>query len=421
MDEFVFYATKFILFFGLYFSFLWVLIMLNSTSRRDSMMKEFPDVSLIIPAYNEEDGIEKTIKSCLSLNYSGKLQIIVVNDCSIDDTLKVANKYKNRITIVDMKKNGGKAAAVNSGLKEVKYDFVGVIDADSRVSSKSVKNAIKLFFQVKEDEVGAVICKMRPDNEDGSLLERIQLIEYMMVGLIRSMSASIRTLHLTPGVLSIYRMKILKKLGGFDKNNLTEDFEIGVRIRKAGYLVEYSHLSPVFTNTPNKFSIFLKQRIRWSRGFLQTHKKHKDIFFNMKHGLFGMYQFPLNVLGPILYFAAIYLISFKMYKEMYKFFFKLVYAPDTLTWFSFDSIADWYLTIDPKVDFLIGFSLLLFGVLIYGIIKFYDYNFFKKNTLKKVWALIFYVMIYNYVYIYVWIVSIVKELQNEKYDWGTKK
>lgn len=424
IEFFFFYLTKFILFFGLYFSFLWVLILLNSSSERKFKNVKLPNISLVIPAYNEEIGIEKTIISVLNLKYPGKIQIIVVDDGSSDKTLELANKFKSKIEIISQK-NSGKAAAVNAGIALTKYDFVGVIDADSEVSTSSVKNSMKYFFQSdKTDSIGAVISKMKPSNESNNLLERIQLIEYMMVGLIRSMSASIRLLHLTPGVLSIYRKEILDKLGGFDHNNLTEDFEIGVRVRKLGYLIEYAHNSEVYTNTPNNFSIFLKQRIRWSRGFIETHKKHSDLIFNKNYGLYGMYQFPMNILGPIIYFLAIYLISFKMYKELYKFIYKLINAPDTIVWFFFEStsefLKDLFLTIDPKIDFLIGFSLVCLGVLIYGIIRFYDYNFFKKDTLKKIWALIFYVMVYNYIYIYVWIVSIIKELQNKKYDWGTK-
>jgi len=371
--EILFYLTKFILFFGLYFSFLWVLILLNSSSERKFNLKKYPNISLVIPAYNEEIGIEKTIKSCLALKYKGKIQIIVVNDCSTDKTFELANKYKDKITIINKKKNEGKAGAVNSGLKIAKYEYIGVIDADSEIATYSVENAIKYFYQKdKKEEVGAVISKMKPTNESGNLLERIQLIEYMMVGLMRSMSASIRMLHLTPGVLSIYRKDILDKLGGFDYNNMTEDFEIGVRVRKLGYLIEYAHNSPVYTNTPSTFSIFLKQRIRWSRGFFQTHKKHSDIMFNKKYGMYGMYQFPMNILGPIIYFLAIYLISFKVYKELSKFFFKLINAPDTITWFSIDSVSefikDLFLTIDPKIDFLITFSLICFSILVYGII-----------------------------------------------------
>lgn len=421
MEELVYYLTQFILFFGLYFSIFWFLVLLNSKFDKDIKIKNYPSVSILIPAYNEESGIEKTIKSCLNLKYKGKLEIIVINDCSTDDTLNIAEKYKDKIIVVDKKKNGGKAAAINSGLEYVKSDFIGVVDADSEVNYDSLQISMKYFFQKDSDKVGAVISKMKPENESNNILERVQLIEYMLVGLIRSLSASLRLLHLTPGVLSIYRTNVIRKLKGFDSNNLTEDFEIGVRVRKLGYMIEYAHRSTVFTTTPSSFKIFLKQRIRWSRGFIQTHKKHKDIFFNSKHGLFGMYQFPMNVLGPIVYFLAIYLISFKIYKELYEFAFKLFNAPDTIDWFYFDSLKDILLTVDPKIDFLILFSFLLLIMMIYGVIRFYEYNFFKKQSFKKIWALVIYIMIYNYIYIYVWIISVIREIRRESYDWGTKK
>jgi len=241
----------------------------------------------------------------------------------------------------------------------------------------------------------------------------------MMVGLIRYLSASQRLLHMTNGG-SFYRTKVVKDLKGFDSKNLTEDFEMGVKVRKSNYLVLYSKESKIYTNTPNVFKTFLKQRIRWSIGFIQTHKKHKDVFFNKKYGLFGMYQFPMNIVGPIIYFLAIFSISFNIYIKLYEFIFKILYTPDLISWFQFDSLRDILLTIDPKIDLIIIMSFLLMMILFYSIIRFYDYNFFKKNPLKKVIAFLLYIMVYNYIYIYVWIISIIKEQKNTKYDWGTK-
>lgn len=420
IETIVSFLTKAIIFFGLYMTIFWILVLINTKNKKNSSEITYSPVSLIIPAYNEENGIEKTIKSALALNYPGEIEVIVVNDASKDNTFKVAKKYDKKIKIIDKKKNAGKAAAINSALKIAKGKFIGVVDADSKISKNSVKNIIKYFDSDDNEKVGAVISKMKPDNESGNLLERIQLIEYMMVGLMRSLSSSIRLLHLTPGVLSMYNAKVLKKLGGFDQNNLTEDFEVGVRVRKAGYLVKYSYESPVYTTTPNRFDIFLKQRIRWSRGFIQTHKKHKNTFFNKKYGLFGLYQFPMNIAGPIIYFLTIFTISFNIYKQLYEFIFKLIYTPGVITWFEFDSLRDIILTLNPKIDLLILVSFILMLTLIYWVMKFYDYNFFKHHTLKKIWAFIVYVMVYNYIYIYVWIVSIIKESRGEKYNWGTK-
>ncbi len=420
-DVIVSYTSKIVIFIGLYFTIFWVLVMLNSIKREQSQIKNWPRVSLIIPAYNEEAGIEKTIKSALALKYPGGLDIIVVNDASKDRTLEIAKRYESIIRIVDKKKNAGKAAAINTALKLVKCEYVGVIDADSEISAGSLRAAIKVFLNKNNDEkVGAVISKMKPTNESGSVLESIQLIEYMMVGLMRALSSSIRLLHLTPGVLSIYKTDLLKSLGGFDSSNMTEDFEAGVKVRKAGYLVQYSYESEVYTTTPNIFKIFLNQRIRWSRGFIQTHKKHKDIFFNKKYGAFGLYQFPMNVFGPIIYFLAIFTISFNIYKKIAELLFKIIYTPDLIEWFYLGSLTEYILKLDPKIDFIIMSSFLLVLTLFYGVIKLYDYEFFKKNPIKKIWAFCLYIMIYNYIYIYVWIISIIREAKNKGYDWGTK-
>lgn len=410
--------TYFIVFVGLYFSFFWILIILN---REQESKKEtfFPSVSVLIPAYNEELGIEKTIKSCLKLSYPGKLKIYVVNDASTDNTVKVAKKYEDKIIIVDKKKNAGKAAALNYTLKQIKTDYFAVVDADSEVSGHSLRKAIQHFKREDNEKVGAVVSKMKPSNIT-TFLERVQLMEYLLVGLIRSLSATIRLLHLTPGVLSIYDTKLVKKLGGFDSKCLTEDFEIAVRLRSEGYLVEYAPESDVFTKTPNKFKVFLKQRIRWSRGFIQVHTKHRKLFFNKKQGLFGLYQMPMNILGPVLFFLAVFAISFKIYLKLYEFTYKVFNTPDLIAFFDYDSIKVFLLGLDPKIDFLIVMSLLLVVLYFWAIMKFYKFNLFKQQPFKKIWALILYIMVYNYIYIYVWIVALIKEIQNKGYDWGTK-
>jgi cellulose synthase/poly-beta-1,6-N-acetylglucosamine synthase-like glycosyltransferase len=409
------FLSKFIIFVSLYFAIFWFLLLLN-VDKKIRIIRKYPSVTLLIPAYNEEKGIEKTIKSCMNTKYLGKLEIIVINDASNDNTIKIAKKYKDKIIIIDKKVNQGKAAAINDGLNKASGKIIGIVDADSEISSQAVKNCVANFGSYDNQKVGAVISKMKPANENSNILERIQLIEYMLVSLIRYFFSYSRLLHTTPGVLSMYDAKALNEIGGFDPKNLTEDFEVAVRLRKKGYLIGYSYDSPVYTNTPSDFKTFLKQRIRWSRGFIQTHKKHKDIFFNKKYGLFGLYQFPMNVIGPIIFFLAIFTISYNIYRKLYEILFKLIFTPDLLELFVFDSLKDFLLTSNPKIDLPIIISFLLVLLVYYGIIKFYDYNFFKKSLIKKILAFVIYIMLYNYIYIYVWIISIIKEIKTEKYD-----
>jgi cellulose synthase/poly-beta-1,6-N-acetylglucosamine synthase-like glycosyltransferase len=420
IDTFVSYITYFIIFVGLYFTSLWVLTLLQTKTRTFKEIT-FPSVTILIPAYNEEKGIEKTLKSCLNLNYPGKLEIVVVNDASKDRTVEIVSSYKDKgIKLIDLKKNLGKAGALNRALKQVKTDFFAVVDADSVITKNSLKKAIQHFEPVEGQEVGAVISKMLPNNAS-NLLERIQIVEYMMVGLMRFLSASLQLLHLTPGVLSVYKTSLVKQLGGFDHNNMTEDFELGVKIRKAGYLVMYSEESLVHTTTPSTLRVFLKQRIRWSRGFIQTHKKHSDLFFNKNYGIFGLYQFPMNIIGPIIYFLGVFAISYKIIKSLSEFLFKLIYTPSVISWFEFSSLQDFFLTIDPTIDVLIWISIFFFFFFVWSMISFYKHNFFKKNHLKYFFALFIYLAFYNYIYIYVWIVSLYYEVMGHGYSWGTKQ
>ena len=134
MSELVSIITQIIIFIGLYFSCFWILVLINS-EKREKTPDFFPSISLLIPAFNEERGIIRTLESCLRLNYRGEVKIYVVNDASTDSTFRVAKQYEDRgVIVIDKKKNAGKAAALNTALKEVKTDYFAVIDADSTIS-----------------------------------------------------------------------------------------------------------------------------------------------------------------------------------------------------------------------------------------------------------------------------------------------
>ncbi len=421
MDTIISYTTMFVIYFGLFFTIFWVLVLFNTPEFKKPKIKNWPSVSILVPAYNEEDTIERTVKSILKSKYKGKLEVLVINDASKDKTVEVASKFLPKIKILDFKKNRGKAGAMNKALKEVKTEYVAVIDADSTIRPDSVERAIERFYYSPEDEeIGAVMCKMSPENRNLNLLERVQFLEYMMVGLMRNLLSSIRLLQMTNGG-SFYKTKVIREVGGFDDKCLTEDFEMGVRIRKAGYLIGFAKDSILQTKTPNNFVIYLKQRIRWSRGFIQVHRKHKDIFFNVKQGWFGWYQFPMDILGPLIYFLGIFSISYNVYKKIYEWSFKLINSGfDFASIFDYGSLTQFILGINVSLDFVLLFNLLTFLVLFVGFMRFYRENYFKGSFFKKVFAFIFYIMVYNYIYIYIWIKSLYKELSGGGFDWGTK-
>ncbi|MFP4567629.1 MAG: glycosyltransferase [Candidatus Woesearchaeota archaeon] len=398
-------------------------ITLIKSEYKPKNIKEYPEVTILIPAYNEEQGIQRTIESAKNLDYPGKVHIIIIDDASKDKTAEIAKKYliEDTIKLIQLPKNQGKANAMNYALKQVKTEYFAVLDADSVVDKKSLKKLMTHFYMDRGEPVGAVMSKLKPENEDTNVYERIQVIEYLIVGLMRALSASLRFLHIAPGVLSAYKTYIIKKIGGFDTKNLTEDFELGVRLKKNGYLIDYAHESLAYTKTPNTLNQIINQRIRWFRGFFRTHIKHKDIHFNKKHGLFGLYEFPITVFGLMMLFIGITILSYNIYKAITQFLFKLIYTPDVIVWFEIKPIQDYLLTTDITIIMPILLLLIITLFMVRTTIKFYESNFFTKNLPKKIIALFLYIMIYNYIYVYIIPKSIYLELKGKKYDWGTKK
>ncbi|MBN2112165.1 glycosyltransferase family 2 protein, partial [Candidatus Woesearchaeota archaeon] len=298
-------------FFSLWLVLIWLQVMYLEEPKKHRC-KETPLVTIAIAAYNEERTIEKTISSIAKADYpKDKIEIIVVNDGSRDRTADVVEelikKYPDFGIKLISKPNGGKASAINRALEAAKGELFGVVDADSRISPNCMRMMAPYFA---EKNLGAVISRIKVDKPN-KLLERIQRFEYIMSNMIRKLMASIGTLALTPGVLSIYRTKLIRELGGFDENraNLTEDLEIAMRLKYNGYDVKMESESIVYTVVPKTIKGLWRQRIRWARGYIYNHVKYKDMFFSRKHSLFGVFQMPVNILVLILLIINVSIIS----------------------------------------------------------------------------------------------------------------
>ena len=412
-----------LLYLGLFLSILWLITLYYSFQNKKKFSKiNYENISIIIPAFNEEKFIKKTIDSCLNLNYEKNIDIYIVNDGSTDDTKKICEKYKNKIILIN-KKNSGKPNSVNYVLKKIKTKYFCILDADSTLEKDSLKNLYKYLFIKNENnetnKIGAVISRLKPNNEN-IFIVKLQIILYMVVGISRYLQSELKTLYLTPGVLSLYKTNLVKKIGYFDDKNLTEDFEIAYRIRKNNHLVLFSKESKTYTNVPKTFKIFIKQQIRWTRGFIQTNIKHKECIFNKKYNFWGLYQIPISLISPILLMVAFVYISINLFIFMWEFILKLIYSKTLLFSFEFTNILDIFYSIDIFLFFLISIGILYLFFLFYFIGNFYSHSFFSKDKFKNIFILLFYILIFNYIYIYIYLISLYDELIKKKYDWGTK-
>lgn len=318
-----------------------------------------PSITIIAPAYNEGMTIVENIRSLLSLKYVN-YEVMVVNDGSKDDTLQkmidaydlvktdvdfnqhtkskpIRGIYKSKIpsfgklTVID-KENGGKSDALNTGVQLSTSRYVGCIDVDCLLLPDALLHVVKAFSQRSEKRVIAVGGVIRVANScviSGGQLEEInlpknwlakfQLLEYTRSFLLGRMAwGRIDSLLIISGAFGFFDREIANAIGGYDTGTVGEDMEIVFRMRRymhernLPYTVEYIPDPLCWTEVPEDLNVFVKQRDRWSRGNIETLKKHKDMFLNPKFGRLGLVSYPYwffyEWLAPILEFLGFFSI-----------------------------------------------------------------------------------------------------------------
>lgn len=263
---------------------------------------EFPLITVIIPAYNEEGTIAKALDSLAEADYPRK-EIIVVDDGSIDSTYTVASNYSKKFgkevlfSVVRKPQNGGKSSAINHGLLFAKGEYVVIMDADSIAGRDSLKMIVKYFQNPSVAGVGGNIKVLNRRN----LLTRCQALEYLVgINLWRRAFDIFGVVMVVPGALGAFNRKILQQAGNYDKDTLTEDFDVTVKALKCGKVVQASSRAMAYTEAPSSLSDFYKQRIRWYRGNMQTFIKHQDVATNSRFAMLRQYGYPMTVLNMLL-------------------------------------------------------------------------------------------------------------------------
>jgi cellulose synthase/poly-beta-1,6-N-acetylglucosamine synthase-like glycosyltransferase len=263
----------------------------------DSELDEEPKVSILMPAYNEEEVVERAIRSALNMDYSN-LKVIFVDDGSTDRTLEKARKYseKDEIKIIEHVENQGKGEALNTALENADSDYTIVQDADSQIDGDVIRKGVNKLDA--DEDTGAVMTSIRP-LEAETFVQKMQKIEYTLTNFYRNLMAYINILDMAPGAYSMYRTEEVKELGGFDEDNLTEDLELAWRIKKEGKSIEMAFHESAKTEFPATFRQLYGQRVRWARGFMSNAWEKRDMFFNEKYGWFGKFQLPTQLILPV--------------------------------------------------------------------------------------------------------------------------
>ncbi|RLG40042.1 MAG: hypothetical protein DRO05_07395 [Thermoproteota archaeon] len=253
----------------------------------------YPSVSIIIPAHNEEKTIEDCILSALEDPYPNK-EIIVVDDGSTDRTYEIASKYarEGKIKLLRRPPSGKKAYAVNYGLMFSKGEVVVVMDADTMIERGSLWELVK-FLQLPN--TGGVAGNIKVLNTE-SFWCKLQAYEYMTsMESGRRFYGLVGTVLVIPGAYGVVKREVLTSTGRFDADTITEDFDFTLKIHKTRMRVRFSPEAIAWTKAPETIKGWIRQRIRWSRGQLETLMKHRDMILNPFFGISGLFGVPSMV------------------------------------------------------------------------------------------------------------------------------
>jgi len=303
---------------SLYFAIFFLLILFDKnffTSPKRVRLQKIPFISIIIPAYNEEETILGTLTSVLQLDYpKDKLEVIVVDDGSTDRTKE---KVEQHITTLSncsyvnliSHENIGKAASLNHALQLARGDFFACLDADSFVEPDTLQSMLAFYYEENDSNLKIVtpVLKVKTPR---TLLQKVQWLEYLVMAFISRLASHIDSLYVAPGPFSLYHTATIKELGGFDERNITEDQEIAYRVQASHYRIKQCPTAFVHTIAPATLRAFSRQRRRWYKGSISCLHKYRGLILNKRYGDFGIIQLLKNLLG---FFIALSGISFAVY------------------------------------------------------------------------------------------------------------
>ncbi len=305
-------------------------------------------VSVIVPAFNEEQGIIDSVRSLLSLRYP-VFEVIVVNDGSTDatlarlieafdlrlskavfrrslPTLPLRGIYRSaiqpKLVVID-KVNGKKADAMNAGLNISRYPLFCAVDADSVLEKDALLKVVRPFLEDPGRTIGAggiIRLSNGCDVRGGQVVRvgiprnwiaRFQILEYLRAFLGGRMGmAMMRSTLIVSGAFGVFRKDIALACGGYRAASITEDMDLVVRMQKLmheqkkPYRIQFIPDPICWTEAPESLKVLSRQRSRWHRGLIQTLVRFRGMLFNPRYGVAGMFAMPFYALfemaGPFI-------------------------------------------------------------------------------------------------------------------------
>ncbi|MGW8953124.1 glycosyltransferase [Streptomyces sp. NPDC055709] len=254
-------------------------------------------VTVLVPAYNEKECIENTVRSLMESDHP--IEVIVIDDGSTDGTADLVDDMWLPNVRVVRQVNSGKPEALNNGIRNARHDLIVMMDGDTVFEPSTVRELVQPFG---DPRVGAVAGNAKVGNRD-TLIGAWQHIEYVMgFNLDRRMYDVLRCMPTIPGAVGAFRRQALERVGGMSEDTLAEDTDITMAMHRDGWRVVYAERARAWTEAPESVQQLWSQRYRWSYGTMQAIWKHRRaVIESGPSGRFGRVGLPLVSLFMVLF------------------------------------------------------------------------------------------------------------------------
>lgn len=357
---------------------------------------DYPDVTILVAAYNEESGIVNTIESIAAQSYPGGIRALILDDGSTDRTADMVAPFVEKypwLELVSDKKNHGKSHVLNVGLGMTKTDLVITVDGDCELHYHAILHIVERYMSDPDETVavaGAVLIK----NHNASWATRVQEWDYFLgIGAIKRIQSFYHGTLVAQGAFSLYETDALREVDGWP-HCVGEDIVVSWALLKDGHRIGFAEDAVVFTNAPETWKQFIRQRHRWSRGLIEAFKEHWHLLFKLRLSMIYIWW---NVAFPYLDLA-----------------YTLAFIPGVIL-----ALFGHYWIAGPLTLLLLPMALVINWIIYSAQTKtFVEYEIEPSNN---IWSFMFYSFFYSIILQPACVVGYFKEvLYGSVKNWGTK-
>ena len=357
-------------------------------------------VTVLIPAFNEERVIERSVRRVLD-SRDVKIEVIVIDDGSKDRTSAIvretfANDARVRLLTLE---NGGKARALNKGLELVRGDIVIALDADTQFEPTTIARLARWFA---DETLGAVAGNAKVGNRV-NLVTRWQALEYITAqNLERRALARLDAMTVIPGAVGAWRLAAIREVGGYPPDTLAEDQDLTIAIQRAGWKVHHDQYAVAWTEAPESVAALAKQRFRWAYGTLQCLWKHRAVMATGQPRGLARIGLPQAVLFQILLAAISPVIDLALILSM------------IATWFQVQ--AHGWAQSSTDIDRMLTYWLVFTAIDLLA--AFIAFALERREKWRLLWLLIPQRIGYRQIMYYVVLKALAQALRGPRVGWG---